>query len=193
MHSSNSRARNAGSPERTLRGRCSVHTTTPAAPGNHGQQGLAARPKDGRPGEQEGLTPDAPHNCERSPSTGRPSATPAARNTPQGTHAKETVPGPRARTPAPTARGQRTPTTRPRDRQPGEDERLTSDAPHNAARHSLREHPLANPTAHNTGSQERTLSGRFCVPTPTAPAPGKHRHPSRLPTPGTAGQEGESA
>ena len=60
-------ARNAGSQERTLWGWCWVPTPTPPAPGKHGQRGLAARPRDGRPGEGERLTPDAPHNGERSP------------------------------------------------------------------------------------------------------------------------------
>ena len=56
---------------------------------------------------------------------------PAARSPAQGMQAKGTVLSPHARTPVPTARGQRTPTARPEDWQPGEGERLTSDAPHN--------------------------------------------------------------
>ena len=167
-------ARNAGSQERTLWGRCWVPTPTPPAPGKHGQRGLAARPRDGRPGEGEPLTPDSPHNGERSPPPpGRPPATPAARDPPQGGHAKGAVPGPHARTAAPTARWHRTPTARPGGGQPGEDERLTSDAPHNGARHPPRGRPPATPTARNAGSQERTLWGRCWIPTPTPPAPGK--------------------
>ena len=60
-------AYNTSSQEHTLCGRCWVPTPTPPAPGNHGQRHLAARPRDGRPGEEAGLTPDAPHNSERSP------------------------------------------------------------------------------------------------------------------------------
>ena len=43
--------------------------------------------------------------------------------------------GPHTHTPAPTARGWRTPTARPAGGQSGEGERLTSDAPHNGGRH----------------------------------------------------------
>ena len=42
--------------------------------------------------------------------------------------------GPHTHTPAPTARGWRTPTARPEGGQSGEGERLTSDAPHNGER-----------------------------------------------------------
>ena len=42
-------------------------------------------PEDGRPGEGQRLTPGAPHNGERHPPFGRPSATPTASNAgPQG-------------------------------------------------------------------------------------------------------------
>ena len=42
-------------------------------------------PEDGRPGEGQRLTPDAPHNGGRQPPRGRPSATPTASNAgPQG-------------------------------------------------------------------------------------------------------------
>ena len=42
-------------------------------------------PEDGRPGEGQRLTPDAPHNGGRHPLRGRPSATPTASNAgPQG-------------------------------------------------------------------------------------------------------------
>ena len=49
---------------------------------------------------------------------------------PQGMQAKGTVLGPHGHTPAPTARGWRTPTARPVGGQSGEGQRLTSDAPH---------------------------------------------------------------
>ena len=60
-------------------------------------------PEDGRPGEGQRLTPDAPHNGGRHPPRGRPSATPTASNAdPQG----RTLWGPCwVPTPAPTAPG----------------------------------------------------------------------------------------
>ena len=60
-------------------------------------------PEDGRPGEGQRLTPDAPHNGRRYPPRGRPSATPTASNAgPQGRTlwGRCWVP-----TPAPTAPG----------------------------------------------------------------------------------------
>ena len=53
-----------------------VPAFTPPVLGKHGQRGLAARPKDGRPEEGERLTPDAPHNSERSPPPGATSRHP---------------------------------------------------------------------------------------------------------------------
>ena len=60
-------------------------------------------PEDGRPGEGQRLTPDAPHNGGRHPSRGRPSATPTASNAgPQGRTLWDRCWVP---TPAPTAPG----------------------------------------------------------------------------------------
>ena len=67
--------------------------------------------------------------------------------------AKGTVLGPRARTPAPTACGRRTPTARPEGGQPGEGKRLNSDTPHNGERHPPRGRPSATPTSRIKGSQ----------------------------------------
>ena len=53
----------------------------------------------------------------------------------------------------------RTRTTRFKGGQPGEDERLTSESPHDGARHPPRGRPPATPTARDAGSQERTLWG----------------------------------
>ena len=50
--------------------------------------------------------------------------------------------------PAPTAYGQRTPTSCPKAGQPGGHERLTPDAPQEGKRHRLRGCPPAAPTAH---------------------------------------------
>ena len=61
-------------------------------------------PRDGRQGEGECLTPDAPHNGGRLPPPGQPPTTPAARSPPQRLQAKGTVLGPHARTAAPEAR-----------------------------------------------------------------------------------------
>ena len=140
-----STARNAGSQERTLWGWCLVPGPTPAAPGKYGQRDLAACPKDGWPAEGERLMAGVPDNGERYPRGGRPPAKPAARNTRQGTHAKGTVQGPHSRTAVARAHGQRIPTARLKDRQPGEDERRTSDTPQYSASHPPPETPSRQP------------------------------------------------
>ena len=55
------------------------------------------------------------------------------------------MPGAHTRTPAPTARGRRTPTARPEGGQSGEGERLTSDAHHNGERRSPQVTPFCHP------------------------------------------------
>ena len=55
------------------------------------------------------------------------------------------MPGPHIRTPAPTARGRRTPTACPEGGQSGEGERLTPDAPHNGERRPPRVTPFRQP------------------------------------------------
>ena len=82
--------------------------------------------------------------------------------------------GPHTHTPAPTARGWRTPTARPVGGQSGEGQGLTSDAPHNGGRHPPRGRPSTTPTASNAGPQGRTRWGRCWVPTPALTAPGTH-------------------
>ena len=77
-------------------------------------------PEDGRPGEGKHLTPDAPGNGGRPPPAGTAPKNPRGTQPPQGMQAKRTVLGPRTRTPAPTARGWRTPTARPVGGQSGE-------------------------------------------------------------------------
>ena len=64
-------------------------------------------PEDGRPGEGQRLTPDAPHNSGRPspPGDGPPTHQPRGTQPPQGMQAKGTVLGPHTHTPAPTARG----------------------------------------------------------------------------------------
>ena len=138
-------------------------------------------PEDGRPGEGQRLTPDAPHNGGRPSPPGTAPHHPRGTRPPQGMQAKWTVLGPHAHTPAPTARGWQTPTARPVGGQSGEGKRLTSDAPHSGGRHPPPwGRPSATPTASNAGLQGRTLWNRCWVPTPTPTAPGTHgsRYPS---------------
>ena len=92
-------------------------------------------PEDGRPVEGQCLTPDAPNNGGRPPHPGTAHHHPRGTQPPQGMPAKATVLGPHSRTPAPTARGRRTPTVCLQGGQSGEGERLTSDAPHKGERH----------------------------------------------------------
>ena len=120
------------------------------------EPGLPA-PEDGRPGEGQRLTPDAPHNGARQPPPGTAPHHFRGTQPPQGMQAKGTVMGPHSHTPAPAARGWRTPTARPMGGQSGKGERLTSDAPHNGGRHPPRGRPSATPTAINAGLQGRTL------------------------------------
>ena len=88
-------------------------------------------PEDGRPGKGQRLTQGAPHNGGRPPPPGTAPHHPRGTQSPQGMQAKGTVLGAHTHTPAPTARGWRTPTARPVGGQSGEGQRLTSDAPHN--------------------------------------------------------------
>ena len=131
-------------------------------------------PEGGPPGEGQRLTPDAPRNGGRPPPPGTAPHQPRGTQPPQGMQAKGTVLGPHTHTPAPTARGWRTPTARPVGRRLGEGQRLTSDAPHNGGRHPPRGRPSATPTASNAGPQGRTLWGRCRVPKPAPTAPGTH-------------------
>ena len=131
-------------------------------------------PEDGRPGEGQRLTPDAPHNGGSPPSPVTAPGHPRGTQPPQGMQAKGTVLGPHTHTPAPTARGWWTPTARPVGGQSEEGQRLTSDAPHNGGRHPSRGRPSATPTASNASPQGRTLWSRCWVPTPAPTAPGTH-------------------
>ena len=128
-------------------------------------------PEDGRPGEGQCLTPDAPHNGGRPPPPGTAPHHLRGTQPPRGMQAKGTVLGPHTHTPAPTARGWRTPTARPVGGQSGEGQHLTSDAPHNGGRHPPRGRPSATPTASNAGPQGRTLWGWCLVTTPAPPHP----------------------
>ena len=151
-------------------------------------------PEDGRPGEGQRLRPGAPHNRGRPPPPGTAPHHPRGTQPPQGVQAKGTVLGPHTHTPAPTARGWRTPTARPMGGQSGEGERLTPDAPHNGGRHPPRGRPSATSTASNASPQGRTLWGRCWVPKPAPTAPGTHgtRNPG-CPLQRTSGRGRDSA
>ena len=131
-------------------------------------------PEDGGLGEGQRLTPDAPCNGGRPAPPGTAPRDPRGTQPPQDMQAKGTVLSPHTHTPAPTARGWRTPTARPVGGQSGEGQRLTSGAPQDGGRHPPRGRPSATPTASNAGPQGRTLWGRCCVPTPAPTAPGTH-------------------
>ena len=77
---------------------------------------------------------------------------------PQGVQAEGTEKGPHTRTPAPTARGSRTPTARPVGGQSGEGARLTPDAPRKSRRHPPQGRPTAAPTTPSQvgGNRDRT-------------------------------------
>ena len=144
---------------------------TPAARSRGWAAGGGTAPDTRRPSQRWRAIPPgtAPHH-------------PCGTQPPQGMQAKQTVLGPRTHTPAPTARGWRTPTARPVGGQSAEAQRLTSDAPHNGGRHPPRGRPSATPTASNAGPQGRTLWCRCWVPTPAPTAPGIHgsRNPGCL-------------
>ena len=163
-------------------------------PGHTGRRTPAARPRGQEAGR--GTAPDNRRPSQRwqATPTGTAPHHPRSTQPPQGMQAKGTVLGPRIHTPAPTARGWRTPTARPVGRQFREGERLTSDAPHNGGRHPLRGRPSATPTASNPGPQGPTLWGRCGVPTPAPTAPRTHgsRNPG-CPLQRTGGRGRDSA
>ena len=102
-------------------------------------------PEDGRPGEGQRLTPDAPHNGGRPPPFGD-GPPPAPRHAAPTGHAGQGdsvgPPHPHTRT---NSTWWRTPTARPVDGQSGQGQRLTSDAPHNGGRHPPGGHPIRHP------------------------------------------------
>ena len=117
-------------------------------------------PEDGRLGEGQRLTPDAPHNGGRPAPPGTAPHHPRGTQPPQGMQAKGTVLGFHTHTPAPTARGWRTPTARPVGGQSGEGEQLTSDAPHNGGRHP----PPGMPFRHLQSEQRRPARAQAVGP-----------------------------
>ena len=104
-------------------------------PGHTGRGTLAARSRGRAAGG--GTAPDTRRPSQRWQAT-RPRTAPhhpRGMQPPQGMQAAGTVLGSHAHTPAPTARGWRTPSARPVGGQLGEGRRLASDAPHNGGRH----------------------------------------------------------
>ena len=159
--------------------RCGAGAASPRLHGRHpehtGCGTLAARSRGRAAGG--GTAPDTRRPSQRwqaTPPRGRAPHHPRGTQPPQGMQAKGTVLGPHTHTPAPTARGWRTPTARPVGGQSGEGQRLTSEAPHNGGRHPPRGRPFATPTAKKAGPQGRTLWGRCWVPEPAPTARGTH-------------------
>ena len=155
-------------------------------------------PEDGRPGEGQRLIPDAPHNGGRPPPPGTAPNHPRGTQPPQGMQAKGTVFGPQTHTPAPTARGWRTPTARPVGGQSGEGQSLTSDAPHHGGRrpppgtffrhpHSEQRRPArahaSGPVLGPHARTDRTRDTRVAEPWLPAPEDGRPGKGQRL-TPG---------
>ena len=146
-------------------------------PEHRGRGSLAARSRGRAAGG--GTAPDTRRPSQRwlaSPPRGRPPNHPRGTQPPQGMQAKGTVLGPHTHTPAPTARGWRTPTARPVGGQSGEGERLTSDAPHNGGWHPPRD-ALPPPPQRATPARKGARCGA------SAGSPRRHR-----PQPGHTGR-----
>ena len=151
-------------------------------------------PEDGRPGEGQRLTPDAPHNGGRPPPPGTAPDHPRGTQPPQGMQAKGTVLGPHTHKPAPKARGWQTPTARPVCGQSGEGTAPDLRRPSQWWKAPPRGRPSATPTASKAGLRGRTLWGRCWVPTPAPTAAGTHgsRNPG-CPLQRTGGRGRDSA
>ena len=130
-------------------------------------------PEDGRPGEGQRLTAGAPHNGGMPPPPGTAPHHPRGTQPPQGMQGKGTVLGPHTHTPAPTARGWRTPTARPVGGQSGEGQRLTSDAPHTMVEGTAPGDALPPPPQRATPACKGTRCGAGAgSPRPHRPHPG---------------------
>ena len=131
-------------------------------------------PEDGRPGEGQRLTPDAPDNGGGPPSRGRPPTNPAA-------HGPHRACKPRGRCWAPTPThlrpqhvggGPQQPAQRAGSR--GRGGAWPQMPPTMVEGTPPRGRPPATPTASNADLQGRTLWSRCWVPTPAPTAPGTH-------------------
>ena len=139
-------------------------------PGHDGRGTLAACSRGRATGR--GTAPDTrrPDNSARPHPPGTAPHHPRGTQPPQGMQAKGTVLGPHTHTPAPTARGWRTPTARPVGGQSGVGQRLTSDAPHNGGRHPPPGTPFRHPH-----SEQRQPARAHAV----GPVPGPHARTDR--------------
>ena len=129
-------------------------------------------PEDGRSGEGQRLTTDAPHKGGRAPPPGTAPRPPPRQAASTGHARQEDSVGPPHPHTRPHSTGVADPNSPPSGQAVGGGTALTSDAPHNGGRHPPRGRPSATPTASNASPQGRTLWGRRWVPTPAPTAPG---------------------
>ena len=147
--------------------RCGVGDGSPCPHPPHPQPVGSGPRSHARTDERSGLgerpSPDAPHPGKRRPPW-------------------ESSCRPRTHTPAPAARGRRTPTARPVGGQSGEG-KADLRRPSQRWKAPPRGRPSATPTASDAGPQGRTLWGRCWVPTPAPTAPETHgaQNPGRPP------------
>ena len=165
----------------------------PPAPAASWYPAPAARPEGGQPGEGERLTQDAPHNGGRHPPPGTPFRQPyGAQRQPVRARAAGPLLGPHTRT-------DRTRDTRvaeprlpaPEDGQPGEGQRLTSDAPHNGGRPpplgTAPHHPHGTHPPQGMQARGTVLRPHTHTPAPTARA---WQTPTARPLGGQSGEGG---
>ena len=153
------------------------HTRTDRTRDTRVAEPWLAAPEDGRPGEGQRLTPDGPHNGGGPPPPETAAHHSRGTQSSQGMQAKGMVLGPHTHTPAPTARGWRTATTRPMDGQSGGGQRLTSDAPHHGGRRPPPGDALPPPPQRATPARKGARCGAAAgPPRPHRPRPGHVGH-----------------
>ena len=151
-------------------------------------------PEDGRPGEGQRLTPDAPHNGGRPPPPGDGPPPPPRHAAPTGHASQGDSVGPLQ----PHTRAHSTwvadPDSPPSGRAVGGGTAPDLRRPPQWWKAPPQGRPSATPTASNAGPQGRTLWGRCLVPTPAPTAPGTHgsRNPG-CPLQRTGGRGRDSA
>ena len=150
-------------------------------------------PEDGRPGEGQRLTPDAPHNGGGHPPGDGPPP-PPRQAAPTGDAGQGDSVGP----PHPQTRTHSTwvadPNSPPSGRAVGGGTAPDLRRPSQCWKAPPRGRPFVTPIASNAGPQGRTLWGRCWVPTPAATTPGTHgsRNPG-CPLQRTGGRGRDSA
>ena len=131
-------------------------------------------PEDGRQGEKQRLTPEAPRNCGRPPPPGTAPRHPRGAQPHTGHASQADSAGP----PHPHTRADSTrvagPDSRPRGRQPGREKRLNSDAPHNGGRHPGTAFRRPHSTQQRLARAPRYGAGAGTVTTPAACSPAGH-------------------